>query len=225
MSDPRRLLDDADAPLELRAALAAERNLGGQYDPSALGARVAHAMAAGAPLGAGALGTSWWLGPKAILATAVVSAALGAGGHALYTAYAPGPAAAPAVAQPASPPPTTAPASPPVEVSPAPAPAAAPSAAPAPTRPPRAQGALADELRLYERGEAALLEGHYDVAVRELERYLGEFPRGTLRAEAELALVQALAKSGRCEEAETRVRRAPAGPQREALRAAAARCR
>ncbi|MBI1946198.1 MAG: hypothetical protein HYS27_10900 [Deltaproteobacteria bacterium] len=229
MSDPRRLFDDPEAPAELRAALAAERHLGEQYDPTALGARVAQAVAAGAPLGAGALGTSWWLGPKAMLATAVVSAALGAGGHALYTEYAAAPAAPVAPTTVVAP----APAAPAVSAPPAEAFAAPPPPAKAPTvaqstprapRDARAPGALADELSLYERGEAALVEGHYDIAVRELERYLGEFPRGTLRAEAELALVQAFAKSGRCERADARARRAAAGAHREALLAAAARC-
>ncbi|MCC7069877.1 MAG: hypothetical protein IT383_01055 [Deltaproteobacteria bacterium] len=219
MSDPRRLLDDPEAPAELKAALAAERHVGALYDPSALGARVAQAVAAGAPLSAGAMAHAWWLGPKALIVTAAVSAALGAGGHAVYIA-ATAPSTVPPVVAPAPAPMATAPAAPIVPVEPVPA-----SSTPAPAAPraPRAPAALADELRLYERGEAALVEGHYEVAVRELERYLGEFPKGTLRAEAELGLVQALAKSGRCDRAQARVRRA-SGAQREALRAAAARC-
>jgi TolA-binding protein len=196
MSEPKRLLDDPAAPFELRAALGAEASDAAAYDPGALGARVARALAAGAAAGtsavAGAAGAGALFGPKALVATALVSAALGAGGHALYTAGA-------AARAPASPATIAAPAR-----SPAPAsPTEAPAASPAPTPPPPAhverkaapaQGSLADELRLYERGEAALHEGRYEVAVRELRRYLAQYPRGTLHTEAELALRQAHAR-------------------------------
>lgn len=250
MSEPRRLLEDLDAPAELREALAAERRGAASWDPGPLGERVAQALSAGAPLGAGAgagLGGSGLLvGTKALVATALVSAALGAGGHAAWTAAS---RPAPGLTVSATPPASTAPApafpapsAPPVPQAPleslepqaplvsAPPPTTAvPAKAPHPLRPaaaaPSGQSALAEELRLYERGEAALAEGHLEVAVRELKRYLTEHPRGTLRAEAELALVEALARSGRCDEAQARAQRAPAGPEGDARRAAARACR
>lgn len=236
MSDPRRLLDDPDAPAALREALAAEAHRTDLYDPSALAARVAQGIAAAAPAASTATaGSALLFGPKVLVVTALLSAAVGAGSHAVYRARADTPALPVATAaawrpaptlqalpeaQPSAPAPALAPA--PASVAPVPPPPAPASAAraPAAVRP----GALADELRLYERGEAALLEGRLDVAVRELKRYLAEHPRGTLRAEAELALVQALARSGRCDEALARAARARSAAQRGALDAAAASC-
>lgn len=241
MSEPRRLLDDPDAPAELREALGAELRGAQDWDPGPLGERVAAAASAGASLGAGvgagagatASAGGILVGTKALVATALVSAALGAGGHAAWTSLArpqpalivPAPAAEAVVPVPTVPVPQVASAPTGTESAAAPASARAPRAPRPAADAPRGTSALAEELRLYERGEAALAEGHLEVAVRELRRYLAEHPRGTLRAEAELALVQALARSGRCEEAQARARRAPVGSDGEAQRAAASACR
>jgi hypothetical protein len=51
---------------------------------------------------------------------------------------------------------------------------------------------LALELRAYERGEDALKNRRYDVALRELDAYLQAYPRGELVVEAELSRLEAL---------------------------------
>jgi hypothetical protein len=51
---------------------------------------------------------------------------------------------------------------------------------------------LARELRVYERGEEALKNRRFEVALSELDAYLREFPKGALVVEAELARLEAM---------------------------------
>lgn len=54
------------------------------------------------------------------------------------------------------------------------------------------QDVLARELRVYERGEEALKNRRFEVALSELDAYLREFPKGALAVEAELARLEAM---------------------------------
>jgi hypothetical protein len=152
------------------------------------------------------------------LAGLVLGGVLGAGGHALYvdaTAKSAPIERVVVVEQPAAPTvdearqpdvvtPVAAhvpePAPPAHKVSPSSSKPQEPRVAPEPPQRP-AIGAdvdtLAVELRAYERGEDALKNRRYDVALRELDAYLQAYPRGELVVEAELSRLDALIGLGR----------------------------
>lgn len=96
--------------------------------------------------------------------------------------------AAPAPAEPApTPPPLAAIPQPPREPTPARKPAPAPPKNPAPER-----SSLSAEVAALDRANASLRGGHFEAALRAVEQYRRDFPRGVLARDAEMIAIDAL---------------------------------
>ncbi|MGK3986999.1 hypothetical protein WME99_28425 [Sorangium sp. So ce136] len=233
MTEPRRLLEESDSPLE-RALLSA----GASYSPSqetraktlaALGLAGAAALSsAAAPAALSAAGTAaassslvaklGWT--KIIVALSTVGALAGIpAGYLAWRGYHQPPTSAlgrfagsfpgPIARAMPSPPPA------PVEAGAAPVEAGAEEAAAAPA-PARSHGvsaaakasaekaALQAELETLDAARATLSSGNAQGALSLLDAYTREHPRGRLRLEAEVLRIDALAKSGRTDAAAQR---------------------
>ena len=71
----------------------------------------------------------------------------------------------------------------------------------------RAKPSIRDEVALLDRARAAVGGGDGSLALRHLDHYASEFPKGSLRLEAEVLRIQALASAGRKVEASQRAKR------------------
>jgi hypothetical protein len=212
MNEPTRLRSDPSMPSGLRAALEEERRLPSNLDLSKLRASLlARASRPSSPpeqpdppKNARSLAK--------LAALSALSFALGFGAHALTTrpptAERVERTAAPAAIQPE-----------PIIASTtiaraAQAPRPKPERAPKREAPPRAASpepaasSLQDELRRYERAETAVRERRWDQAITEARAYLARYPEGELWRESEVALIEALLRSGGADAAEEEATRA-----------------
>ena len=216
MNEPRRFLDDASAPPDVRRLLAAAEPPGNP-EPARLARSRRRVMAlASLPVVGGSLVLVQKLALGALLGSVV-----GLGVEVGRRTLAPPPPAASAVvpraARPAAPraplranvdvhPAPDLPAPEPSAVAPIPSVGRQGSAAPPSVSPPSASAGVTRELELLEAARR-LIETDPGRALTILEQHAQESPHGTLVIERELLVIQAIARSGRLAEAKARAAR------------------
>ena len=248
MSDPVRLKDDP-AFEDLARALADEQAIAGALPTAALKGRVLAGLASSGALATGGAATAAF-GKGALLLSGLTGLALGLAGtlaveRALDDGGSVTPPPPPVVEAPVAEMPVaempvveTPVANTPVVETPVVETPVEPAvrrraaredpAKAAPARGERGLGesSLADEMRRYERAEVALRERRFEVAIDELQAYLRAYPRGTLRAEVRLSLLEATLGARRYREARSLARELAKDPalaaRREEIRRAEA---
>ncbi len=205
MSDPVRLFDEA--PSELTSALRAEREFSNVFHEAVLKERVLTHIAAGAvPSALSVTALTWTSTAWPMLLAGVVGVGVGVGAT-LASVHPPkdvAPVVVSAVATPVKESPVairTAELAPPLEQPPLIAVPPTDRAIPRIDKTIAITSSLVDETRRYERAEAALRDKKASVAIDELRGYLDAYPRGTLRNEVRLTLLEALFADGRFIEA------------------------
>ena len=218
MTEPRRLTEEGVDSLQKQLL-----NVGRSYRASSqTRARTAAALGIGlVPLAATSKAAAASASPFAKIATVGLVAT--SASFLAYRAFLPADTAAPVesavltaqVSNPA-PPPAAAPAEPTKPASPAAVIATEETAAPvvqppvvnnAPVSAPRTSDALSAELARLDGARKKLAAGQATAALDTLDAYGREFPRGSLRLEASVLRIEALAKAGRTSEARDRAKR------------------
>lgn len=217
MNEPKRLIEGGGDRLGVAALRAARRD----GPPAGSKQRALAALGvAGAATVAGSVGKAavvpFALGPWALSALGVGVVSAGVAISVALSSPAPGIASPPtapppsaALAPPGAPraavaeapthaPPPEASSAPPAEVAPIPTPATAAPASPrvAPTSSEARRATLADEVAALDAARAALASRDGAGALRALDRYAADFPRGFLGQEATVLRVEALAARG-----------------------------
>lgn len=239
MSEPRRLLEESDSPLE-RALLSAGASY--RVEPetraktlAALGLAGAAGLSASVAAGTSTLAAAetaavsssvaaklGWTKVLVLLSTAGAVAGLPAG---YFVFREPAPQVAPldrfagTLADPVERAKVAPPPAPPVEAAteepvPAVVPTASGNSAAAPrsaARPSASSAALQEELLALDAVRTTLSSGNAQGALSLLDSYARAYPRGRLRLEAEVLRIDALAKSGRLDAAQRRAKAFLAG--------------